>query len=889
MSTQPPRLFTRFFKWYCKPPLQEAILGDLEEQFEDDLKAYGVRKAKRRFIWSVIRFFRPQIIKTAIGGKLNHLGMFKNYFKVGIRNILKYKAFSFINTFGLAVAMAVSLLIILMLADQHQYDHFHTKKDRIYRVHTKTEGSGIANASSPFPLARTMKKDYPMVENATILVPGVGGDAVLAVGKYAEIRGFFADHAFFDIFDFELKEGDPNTALNHPNSIVITSEVAYKLFNSQPAIGKTINFQDRSLGLMKIDIGTGKEEIAEEWGQFTITGVIDLSKPKSHIDFDMLISASSLPRLYQENKVTDKSRSWENYSVGYTYLLLREGSTQTQLQESLNELASSKYKEFPQLEGMQLLSRRLNNITPGQFVGNPITLRLPIEAYYVLIGLAIIILLSACLNYTNLSIARMLTRAKEIGVRKVNGARRGSLILQFLTESVITSFLALMMANLILLILRPALKSLWISNVLNFDLTANLTVFSSFLGFALIIGLVAGLYPSLVLSGFAPLKALKNLKAEKPGKIGLRRVLNITQFTFSLFFIVTSILIARQFNHIIDFQYGFDTENVVNIPIQGNAYQILQNEFASISGVLGTSTCEFIPALLHTNGASISNEITEENLFDAEYISIDHNFVSNMGLDIIAGKNLSKSQAEGNAILINEMTIHRLGFDSPQEAIGKTVFMGGQRAMTVQGVIKDVKFQNPVMGEGDLPLILRYSPKLFSYINVRFDSQNQEVMKKLKDKWESIDQTHPFKSYVYDDQLAKSTKWFGDVVAIIAFIASLAVIISCLGLLGMAIYSTERRAKEIGIRKVLGAKQSQLSLALGKSFLAVLTIAILLGGPLSYLANNLWLESFPNRVGFGLGTVLSGSLILFLIGLFTIGFQIITVSRRNPVDALKDE
>ncbi|MEO9869065.1 ABC transporter permease [Ekhidna sp.] len=885
----PPKLSGQILKWFVKEDLRDEILGDLYEYY---MEIGHKSKWKRTILYwfHLLNFLRPFAIKKLEGTqKLNTYGMFKNYFKVGIRNILKYKTFSFINIFGLAVAMAVSLLIILMLVDQHQYDQFHTKKDRIYRVHTKIEGSGIANASSPFPLATTLKEGYSMVENATNLVPGIGGDAVFTVDKYAEVRGFFADAAFFDVFDFALKEGEPNTALSLPNSMIITSDVAYKLFNTQPAVGKTVNFQDRSLGLMKIDIGTGKEEIAEDWGEFVITGVVDLEKYKSHIDFDMLVSAATLPRLYREERMTDKSDSWENYSLGYTYLLLEEGSSQEQLQGSLNELSDAKYSAFPQLEGMQLLSRNLNDITPGQFVGNPITLRLPIEAYYVLIGLALVVMFSACLNYTNLSIARVLTRAKEIGVRKVNGARRGSLIFQFLTESVLTSFFSLIMANLILLLLRPALRSLWISDILNFDLTANLTVFASFFGLAMVIGLVAGLYPSLVLSGFAPLKALKNLNAEKPGKIGLRKVLNVTQFTFSLFFIITSLLIAKQFSHIIDFEYGFETENVVNIPIQGNDYQILQNEFASVPGVVGTSMCEFIPALLHTNGASISNEVTEENLFNAEYISVDHNFTENMGLEIIAGENLPQNQTNGNFILINEMTVERLGFETPHNAIGKNVYLGGQRPMTVKGVIRDIKFQNPVMGEGDLPLILRNKPELFSFINVRFDSQNQQVMKALEDKWEVLDQTHPFKSYIYDEQLSRSTKWFGDLVAIIAFIASLAVIISCLGLLGMAIYTTERRAKEVGIRKVLGASGSQLTLALGKSFLLVLFIAIVIGGPLSYLANNLWLESFPNRVDFGFGTVIIGSLSLFLIGLLTISSQIISVSRRNPVESLKDE
>ena len=885
----PPRLFLRFFRWYCHPRLVKPIEGDLMELYEERVQELGKKKADKLFIKDTLLLFRKDIIKPSEGStKLNCYGMFKNYFKVGIRNILKYKTFSFINIFGLAVAMAVSLLIILMLADQHQYDQFHTKKDRIYRVHTKIEGSGLANASSPSPLASTMKEGYSLVESATNLVPGIGGDAVFSQDKFAEVRGFFADPDFFEVFDFELKEGN-KSALSQPNSMVITSEVAYKLFNTQQAVGKTINFQDRSLGLMKIDIGTGKEELAEDWGDFKITAVIDMDKYKSHIDFDMLVSESTLPRLYLEEKMNDRSESWENYSVGYSYLLVKEGISQAQLQGALDQLAEAKYSEIPRLEGMQLLSRNLNDITPGKFVGNPITLRLPIEIYYVLIGLALVVIFSACLNYTNLSIARVLTRAKEIGVRKVNGARRGSLVFQFLIESVLTSFLALMMANLILLILRPTLRSLWVSDILSFDLTTNFMVFVSFIGLALVIGLIAGVYPALVLSGFAPLKALKNLNAERPGKIGLRKALNITQFAFSLFFIITALLISRQFNHIMDFEYGFDTENVINIPIQGNDYQILQNEFTSVPGVVGTSMCEFVPALLHTNGASISNEVTDEDLFNAEHISIDHNFVDNMGLEIIAGDNLTKNQAGGNVILINEMTVDRLGFETPQNAVGKIVYLGGQRAMTVQGVIKDIKFQNPIMGEGDLPLILRNQPELFSFVNVRYDVKDQDVLKRLEAKWESIDQTHPFKSYIYDEQLDRSTKWFGDLVAIIGFIAILAVIISCLGLLGMVVYTSERRKKEIGLRKVFGANGTQLSLALGKSFLIVLASAIAIGGPLSYLANNLWLESLPNRVEFGFDIVLISSLVLFSIGLITISSQIISVSKRNPVESLKDE
>jgi putative ABC transport system permease protein len=272
--------------------------------------------------------------------------MFKNYFKVGIRNIVKFKTFSFINIFGLAVGMAVSLLIILMLTDQNSYDQFNIKKDRIYRVHSKVKNSAIANASSPIPLAGTLKENYPIVQNATSLVPGIGGDAIYTKGKYAEIRGFFADEQFFDVFSFELEEGNKQDALNNPNTMIITADVAYKLFNDESAIGKTIQFSDRSLDLMKIDLGTGKEEVAEDWGAFIITGVIDLSKYKSHIKFDMLVSSASLPRLYQEGRLNDRTNNWLDYSVCYTYILLQEGASATDFQTALNEISHIKFEEF---------------------------------------------------------------------------------------------------------------------------------------------------------------------------------------------------------------------------------------------------------------------------------------------------------------------------------------------------------------------------------------------------------------------------------------------------------------------------------------------------------------------------------------------------------------
>ncbi|WP_258100788.1 ABC transporter permease [Marinoscillum pacificum] len=884
----PPKIALKFFRWFCRKDLLKYIEGDLIELFEEQVETKGLNKARLLFTWEVLKLFRPDIIRLNRSiTQINQWTMFKNYLKVGIRNLLRYKAFSFINIFGLAVAMVVTLLLILLLVDQHQYDQFHTHSDRIYRIHSKLDNSIIANASSPVPLVETMQNDFAIIESGTNLIPGVGGDVIFNSATNTEIRGFFADDQFFKVFSFQLKEGNERTALAQPNSMVITSEVAQKLFHDDPAVGQQVRFLDRGLGLMKIDIGTGKEEVAEDWGTFTITGVVNLNDYKSHIDFDMLVSASTLPRLYQEGKVQDRSESWENYSVGYSYLMVYPDVSEAQLLASLQELVDLKYKDIADLSGIEFLPRSLNQITPGAFVGNPITLRLPIEAYFVLFGLAIVILLSAGFNYTNLSIARALTRTREIGVRKVNGAHRGSLIFQFLTESVLTSFCASTMAVVMLLLLKPVLNALWINQVLNFDLTINGWVFVGFFGVSLMVGLLAGAYPALVLSRFTPLKALKNLTDSHSSRFGFKRILNIAQFAFSLLFIVTAILIARQFHHIVNFEYGFSTENIINIPIQGNDYKLIQREFESIAGVSDISACEFVPALLHTNGASVSRAFSSEDLFNAEMISVSPDFIKTMSFELVAGKNLPAHLE--NSVVVNMSCIDKLKWDNPNEALGQTIYLEGQKAVQIAGVINDVKFQNPIMGDGKLPLILVNKPELFSFVNVKVNGDPYEVVHQLEEKWAAIDQTHPFNYFIYQDQLAKSTRWFGDLVSIVIGIAALAVIISCLGLLGMAIYTTERRIKEVSIRKVLGANTSQLLLALGRSFLILLLIAIVIGGPLSYLISNLWLESFPNRVDFGLGTVAIGSLCLLLIGSITIITQIVTVSRTNPVKSLKDE
>jgi putative ABC transport system permease protein len=498
-------------------------------------------------------------------------------------------------------------------------------------------------------------------------------------------------------------------------------------------------------------------------------------------------------------------------------------------------------------------------------------------------------MVSACLNYTNLSIARALTRAKEIGVRKVNGAQRRDLIFQFLSESIITALFALGMACILLVAIKPAFKSLWINQFLNFELQDSLPVYLLFAGFTTLIGLVAGAYPALHLSGFQPTKVLKNLDSMRPGKLGMRKVLTVFQFVVSLFFITSSILVYNQFKHYLQFDYKFNSDNIINIELQGNDYQKVSTLLSSVPGVSTISACDIIPALSRSSEISIKMPGKEEDL-NFGLLQVDENFVPNVQLKLLAGKNLpARGESIDKFIVVNEAAVKQLGYKHPSEIIGKIVETSwSKEALEVVGVIEDFRYRLLINQDKIGPLVLRNQPDAFKYANVQLASKDVTgTIAKIESTWESIDPIHSFKYEFFDEQLAATHRGIMDIVSVIGFIAFLAITISCLGLLGMATYTAERRMKEVSIRKVLGAEDLSIALLLSKGFLKILAISILIGAPLSYIINNFWLQNFPNRVEFGLGTLVLGSLMLLILGLLTIGSQIFRVAKRKPVDSLR--
>lgn len=816
--------------------------------------------------------------------------MFKNYLKVCLRSLLKNKTFSFINIFGLAVSMSICLLLILMLADQSQYDQFHENKERIYRIVSDRGNDPVLTATSPLPLGVTLQEEYPIVEKSTRLISGVGGDASYQQNTMT-MRGYFADTKMFDVFSYNLEKGNKHLVLKEPRSIVLTKEFSEKLFGSEDPVGKIISFDDR--GLMILNFGP-MDNPPVSWGEFTVTGVLAKRDYKSHLQFDALVSQSTMPSLIAEEKLEDMSDNWTNYFRCYTYALIKEGKEEEEaLQLALNDIAQRNYGEKEDYKKFVFAAQKLSAITPGRLMSNFSSFSLPIEAFYFLSFLALVIMVSACLNYTNLSIARSLTRTREIGIRKVTGATRGHLIWQFLGESIITALLALVLAILMLNIMKPAFMSLWINKYLNFNLSENIPIFIIFVFFAIGIGIIAGIIPSLHLSKFKPIQVLKGNEGGKSGKLGLRKFLIVTQFVVSLFFIVTTILIFRQTKHYINFEYGFKTENIINVPLQGNDYELVSNELSLIPGVLNVSGCQYLPATGISIGANLRVEGNEDDFFSMGSIFAHPNFIDNLGLEIVAGQNFSEYNISNTekTVIINEAAVSTLGFESMSDAIGAAVELEGvEQNVRIAGVVKNFRFRMPWIDENIGPFVFRNGPNHFSYVNVKVQTDDMHgVVNEIEKSWAEIDPIHQFEYSYFDEQMAKSYQLLTDVISIVGFFAFLSISIACLGLLGIATFTAERRVKEVGIRKVLGAGEYTIAFLLSKSFIKLLLVSIVIASPLVYFINNMWLQNFSNRINYGFGTIFLGTLIMLTLGILTIGSQTLRASKANPADTLRME
>jgi len=805
--------------------------------------------------------------------------MFKNYFKTALRSLLRHKFFSAINVFGLAIAMTICMAIIMLIADQMMYDRYNTKRDRIYRVNTIPIGQDGAQrmetATTTLPLREELLEKYTGIEKSVRILRGFG-NMWLEIEQNVNIpvAGFFADPEVLDLFEYELEYGDRATALTEPYSVVITKKTAKKLFKQENPLGETFK------------VG--------EQGLYKVTGVLKETTNKSHIVFDALASISSIKTLKAERYRKDVD-NWYQYTAGWIYILLQEGKTPQDINPHLAKIQKEHFTTLPKPDSQQKVKYNLQSlmsITPGPFINNPIGPFLPWLFIYFFAGLAAVVMLTSCFNFTNLSIARSLTRAREIGVRKVTGAMRWQIFVQFLSESIIVSLFALGVAVILLILSKPLMMQLSFARLMKWDLEANYFVYGIFVVFALVVGILAGLFPAVVMSRFQPVKVLKGFTNIKLfSRMGLRKSLLVAQFTFSLVFILSVIVVFNQLQLFLKADHGFNMDHKAIVYLNGSSPQTLKTELLKYSNIESVTAASHIPAAGSSYGEDFKRSLDEKEWTDLYYYAVDEDYMKNIEVPMIAGHFFQPEAGESNKkfIVISEKAVETFHFKTAIDAIGQELIIQKDSShFQIIGVMKNYNHQLLMEKMGALALM--YNPDELQLLQVKYSGSFEKAGESIEAAWAKI---NPSLKVDYKDFYAEVHKiydiFFGDLVSVLGVISFLAIVISCLGLLGMATYTTETRIKEISIRKILGSSNGSLVYLLSKGFFSVLLISIFLAVPMAYFANNLWLELLEYHVSVDIAAIALGIVILIVFGVLTIGSQTWRAAFVNPVDNLKSE
>ena len=806
--------------------------------------------------------------------------MLRNYLKTAIRSLLRHRFFSAINIFGLAVAMSICMGIIMLVADQMSYDRYNTKSDRIFQVTTvgtgNQDGDGQLNSASTMRLKQELLEQYTGVEKIVRIKRGFGNGWLEFENQNVNVplAGFFADPEIFEFFEYEFQYGDPATALKDPYTVVLTRKAANKHFKEENPLGQTIK------------VG--------ELGTYTVTGVLKETEKKSHIVFEGLASMASVKSILNEPDYRSEMDNWTNFWNGWTYVLLEEGKSSDDIQRHLDKIYQQHIGSItrPDVHKMKFGLLPLLDITPGAMLNNSIGPILPWLFVYFLGGLALVILLTSCFNFTNLSIARSLTRAREIGVRKVTGAMRWQIFTQFLTESVLIAFIALIIALGLMYIIKPMMLQLSFARIFRWDLQANYIVYGIFGLFAVTVGILAGLFPAVVLSGFQPVKVLKNLHNMKLfSRMALRKVLLVSQFTLSLFFILTLIVIYNQLTLFVNQDHGFNVRNNILVRLNNTSHQALKTELSKYNNITSVSAASHVPAAGTSYGRGFKRKLDEPDWTSLGFFLVDENYLENMNVKLLAGSSFNEANGESNKnfLIINQQAVKKLQFKSELDAINQEViFQPDSSRKIIIGVVKDYNHQDLFQAIG--PLALMYDPAEFNLVQVAYAGTYENAVKTIEKAWSAV---NPGLKIDYKEVESEINQFyeifFGDIVKVLGFISILAILISCLGLLGMATYTTETRIKEISIRKILGSSGTALVLLLSKGFLTMLGLAVALGVPAAYFINNIWLNLIAYHTSLDLSAISIGVCILILFGLLTIGSQTIRATFVKPVENLKGE
>ena len=814
--------------------------------------------------------------RSDIASLHNPTPMIKNYFITALRIMLRQKAYSFLNIAGLSIGIAASLIIILYVADELRYDRFHEGAERIYRIGFagRLQDTEFNSANSPAPVADAMKKEIPGVEE----VVRFGLWRTMPINykdkSFTEQSFLLADSNFFDFFSFTLVKGDQQTALKGVNKLVITETAASKYFGGEDPIGKIV------LG------GSHK-------GTYEVTGIVQDPPHNSHIDFDMILSGQSWDYMYDDQ--------WTSNNL-YTYVRLHAGADVEKVREQLKDLVEKNagaelekyigisFKQFVEqgnsfgpfmqpLLDIHLKSDLTDEITPN---GN-------IQYLYIFGAIAIFIILIACINFMNLSTARSANRAKEVGVRKTIGAFRPRLIFQFLSESILYSFFSTLLALVIIAFSLPSFN-LIAGKELTPAFLAEPWVIAGILGFTITVGLIAGSYPAFYLTAFKPTEVLKGRLRAGYKNSGLRNILVVVQFIISITLIFGSLVVYQQLKYMQAMNLGFEKENIVSLlhtrSLDKNA-RAFKNELASHPVFAGASFANRLPPNISWNSAFRKGGSDQDFLLSV--YQVDHDHLTTMGYSMAEGRFFSKEfSSDTVAVVVNETAFNVMGFANLDEATILSYNSDPPQPLKVIGIIRDFNFEN--LRSSVRPMVIQLGPEPNAEMAIRLALGNtSEQIELLEDIWKKYAPDAPFEYSFLDqnfDALFRSEQRMGQIILMFTV---LAIGIACLGLFGLATYTAEQRAKEISIRKVMGASVGQVIVLLSKSFVMLVCLAFVIAAPLSWYLANGWLSGFANRISLNAWFVLISGVMAIVIAMATISFQSFKAARENPIDAMRSE
>ncbi|MFC1492505.1 ABC transporter permease [candidate division KSB1 bacterium] len=869
MSPIIEKIISGVLSYFADEDMKLSILEYLENEYYTAKREKGIVPA---IFVSLVRLI--QALSSLITEKLTwSLAMFNNYLKIGFRNIKRHKGYSFINISGLAIGMACSFILLTYIFSEFNYDSFHEKADKIYRMGMTSTVSGeeFTWFSSNFVIGEALKNDYPEVVDYCRIRYMARQAIRYSEKSFYEGRVLLADNSVFSMLTLLFKHGSPETALEAPLTVVITEDMAQKYFGDINPVGEVLRFNDQL--------------------DYTITGVIYNIPANTDFPMNMICSMQSIYSIWGQDDL--RLSDWISYNFS-TLLLLEGGYDFRELVPKINQLVDDKAGEQLRAKGFSsnLFLQPFTDIhlyTPssgGQSSG-------AIEFVYIFSAISFFIILIACINFMNLSTARSFNRAREVGMRKVFGAPRKKLIKQFLSESLLLSFISLFIAMIIVELILP-----YISSLAGRELDITYLEFNwhipAFICITILAGLLAGCYPALYLSGFKPVNVIKTGFKSSSNASQFRSVLVVFQFTLSVILIIGTGLIMNQMDYMRNKDFGFNGENVIAIPLRSRetvkSIPTLKDELKSNPAIQSVGVATGLPGWGAGYNDFLPEGFSRGNMQLMNDIQADAEFFETIGLKIVNGRPFSEEiiSDKMKSIIINETAAEQFGWKNP---IGKKITRLGIR-YTVIGVVKDYHVRSVMNAIRPTSMMNNinnpYNPP--RVITVKISPDNIEnTLTYIRNTWEMIQPQLPFNYFFVDSNFDGQFITIQQSISIFSNFTIVAIIIACLGLFGMASYTAEQRTKEIGIRKSLGASVKRIVILLNRETIKLILIANIIAWPVTYFMLNRYLQSFPYREGIGVSTFIVSTSLVILIALFTVAFQSIKAAVTNPIDSLRYE